>query len=94
MDVITSQLRPGRVKAMIDTLSIAADLAAAGIDKRHAEAQAKAIASAVGDSHGDLATKDFVDAKINALETRLVRWIVGAGFAFAALIVAALRLLA
>lgn len=69
--------------AAFDTLSAARDLEAAGIERTHAEAIAKAI------HHGDerAATKadlkvemDGLETRINAkladLETRLVKWAV------------------
>lgn len=81
---------------MINTLSIASDLSRAGIEKPHAEA----IANAIGTPQEDLATKDFVRAEIStvrgemsALETRLVRWIVGTVFAASGLLFAALQLM-
>ena len=75
--------------AMIDTLAIAENLAAAGIEQE----QAKAIANAVAQQHGETATKDFVRSEISnvrteikASEVRLVRWIFAAvGLLFAAL---------
>ena len=76
---------------MIDTLAIARNLSEAGVEQSQAEAHAAAIANAVGEQHGETATKDFVDAKISALEARLVRWIVGTVFASAGLLFAALR---
>ncbi len=54
---------------MIDTLSIASDLVAAGVAKPQAEAHARAIASAVGQQYGDLATKDFVRSEIGTLRS-------------------------
>ncbi len=58
---------------MIDTLSIASDLVAAGVAKPQAEAHAKAIASAVGQQYGDLATKDFVRSEIGSLRADMTR---------------------
>ena len=52
---------------MIDTLSIADDLTAAGIEREHAKAQAKAIAKAV-EQHGKAASKADVSA---------LKWIAG-----------------
>lgn len=57
---------------MIDTLSIASDLAAAGVAKPQAEAHARAIANAVARQHGDLATKDFVRSEINSLRSEMI----------------------
>ena len=44
-----------------------------------------------GKQRGEAATKDFVHREINALEVRLVRWIVGTVFAAAGLLFLALR---
>lgn len=51
-------------KAMIDTLSIADDLTAAGIEREHAKAQAKAVEQ----QHGEAASKADVSA---------LKWIAG-----------------
>ena len=59
-------------QAMIDTLSIASDLVAAGVAKPQAEAHARAIANAVGQQYGDLATKDFVRSEIGALRSEMI----------------------
>lgn len=76
---------------MIDTLSIARNLAAAGFDQKQAEAQAEAIANAVEQKQGETATKEFVRGEITALEVRLVRWIIGAGFVYTGLLFAVIR---
>lgn len=60
---------------MVDTLSIARNLAAAGVEQKQAEAQAEAIAQAVEQRHGETASKADVDAlkaNIDAL-----KWITG-----------------
>ncbi len=57
---------------MIDTLSMAADLAAAGIDQKQAEAQAKVIAYALEQKHGETASKADVTA---------LKWITGINLA-------------
>ena len=57
---------------MIDTLSIASDLVAAGVAKPQAEAHARAIANAVARQHGDIATKDFVRSEINSLRSEMI----------------------
>ena len=56
------------VKDMIDTLPSADDLTAAGIEREHAKAQAKAIAKAVEQQHGEAASKADVSA---------LKWIAG-----------------
>ena len=53
----------------IDTLKIADDLEASGLERQ----QAKAIAQAVRHSHGDLATKSDLDAGLAGLETRMTQ---------------------
>ena len=61
-----------------DTLTAARDLAAAGVER----SQAEAIAKAIRDGQGDLATRaDIVrlDSRFDALESRLnpLQWVVG-----------------
>ena len=53
---------------MIDALSIADDLTAAGIEREHAKAQAKAIAKAVEQQHGEAVSKADVSP---------LKWITG-----------------
>ena len=55
-------------KDMIDTLPSADDLSVAGIEREHAKAQAKAIAKAVEQQHGEAASKADVSA---------LKWIAG-----------------
>ncbi len=77
---------------MMDTLSMAADLAAAGIDKKHAEAHARVIASAVEKQYDEVATKDFVRSEISAAKFTIICWVVGTGIALGALSVTVLGL--
>ena len=71
---------------MLDTLAIAENLADAGVERNQAKAHAQAIANAVGQERGEIATKDFVRAEIKASEVRLVRWMFAAmGLLFLAL---------
>ena len=81
---------------MFNTLTVARQLAAGGVDRD----QAEVIAQAIGDSleHRDHVTSDQfkaglaeVRAEIANLETRLVRWMVGTVIATAALTVGILR---
>ncbi len=53
---------------MVDNLSIARNLAAAGVEQKQAEAQAEAIAQAVEQRHGETASKADVAA---------LKWITG-----------------
>ena len=55
-----------------DTLTAARNLEAAGVER----SQAEAIAKAIRDGQGELVTKDHLDAKLAALENRLVKWAV------------------
>ena len=55
-----------------DTLGAARELEAAGIERR----QAEAIARAIRNGEGDLVTKDHLDARLAELESRLVKWAV------------------
>ena len=78
---------------MFDSLTVARQLTAAGIDRAQADAIADGIRQAAEHQPGDPATK----ADIAALETRLLKWMVGivltvAGIQTAALI-AVLRML-
>ena len=51
-----------------DTLSVARDLEAAGIERRHAEAHAEALRQAVSPDRDDIATKaDIADLKADML---------------------------
>ncbi len=85
---------------MLDTLSLVRRLSAAGVAEDQAEAHVQVLAEAVEQQHGETATKDFVRAEIStvrtemkAQETRLVRWIIGAGFVYTGLLLAAIRFL-
>ena len=68
---------------MIDTLSMAENLTAAGVEQK----QAKAIAQAIGEQHSETASKQDTDAlkqDIDALKESMnaqfatIKWIVGA----------------
>ena len=68
---------------MIDTLSMAENLTAAGVEQK----QAKAIAQAIGERHSETASKQDTDAlkqDIDALKESMnaqfaaIKWIVGA----------------
>lgn len=83
---------------MFNTLTVARQLAAGGVDRD----QAEVIAQAIGDGleRGDHVTSDQFKAglaevwtEIANLETRLVRWMVGTVIATAALTVGILRFL-
>ncbi len=75
---------------MFDTLAVARRLTDAGIDRDHADALADAIREAAG--HGDHVTPDLLRAELSALETRLIKWMVGTVVAAVGATVAALRL--
>ena len=81
---------------MFDTLTVAQQLSAGGVDRDQAEVIAKAIHD--GLEHGDHVTSDQfraglaeVRTEIANLETRLVRWMVGTVITTAALTVGILR---
>ena len=92
---------------MLDTHAIARELTAAGIDPAHADAITNAVRRAAeydafGMDANELATKadlaplvtrDELKAGLAALELRLVKWMIGAVFAGAGLVIAALRLI-
>ena len=91
---------------MLDTLTIAQEMTAGGIDRDHAEVIANAIRKVTEQS--DHVTADQfrtgiaevrteiaeVRTEIANVETRLIRWMVGTVLATAALTVAILRLFA
>jgi hypothetical protein len=80
----------------VDTLSLARELRAADF----APTQAEALASAIGRSIGETAASKAdlrevrleIEAKIEALQTRLIMWFVGTQLAFVALIAAMIKL--
>ena len=90
---------------MLDTHEIARELTAAGIEPSHADAITNAVRRAAehdasGIDLNELATKaDLNELKAElkadsaALELRLVKWMIGAVFAGAGLVIAALRLI-
>ena len=69
---------------MLNTLTIAQNLAESGFKREQAEAIANVVADAAKSERGDLASKEFVSSQISGLETRLIRWIVGTGIAVGA----------
>ena len=84
---------------MFDTLTVAQQLSAGGVDRDQAEVIAKAIHDGLEHGeHGDHVTSDQfraglaeVRTEIANLETRLVRWMVGTVITTAALTVGILR---
>ena len=61
---------------MIDTLSMAENLTAAGIEQK----QAKALAQAIAERHGETASKQDIDALKESMKAQFaaIKWIVGA----------------
>ncbi len=76
---------------MFDTLAVARRLTDAGIDRDHADALADAIREAA--EHGDHVTPELLRAELSALETRLIKWMVGTVIAAVGATVAILRLI-
>ena len=76
---------------MFDTLAVARRLTDAGIDRDHADALADAIREAA--EHGDHVTPELLRAELSALETRLIKWMVGTVIAAVGATVAVLRLI-
>ena len=75
---------------MIDTLAIAENLAAAGIEQEQAKAHAQTIANAVGQQRGEIATNDFVRSEISGVRAEIspvrsdvaaLKWITGVNLA-------------
>ncbi len=75
---------------MFDTHAIARSLT----DAELTPAQADAITAAVRQAaeQGDHVTPELLDARLAALELRLIKWIVGTGIAVAGIVLAFLRL--
>ena len=83
----------------IDTLTISRDLKAAEVPAVQAEAIAAAIGRSAGDSMENAATKadlaqveSRLDAKIEALQSKLIMWFVSSQIAFVAIIAAIIKL--
>ena len=76
---------------MIDTLAIAENLAAAGVEQEQAKAHAQAIANAVGQQRGEAATKDFVRSEISPVRSDVaaLKWITGVNLAITLALLAA-----
>ena len=55
----------------LDTLEIVRDLEAAGVERRHAEAYAEAMAKAANAGHGELAAKADLDKGLGELKAEL-----------------------
>ena len=66
-------------------------MTAGGVDRDQAEVIASAIGRAA--DHGGYVTHESLDARLNALELRLVKWVVGTGVAVVAAVIGALRLM-
>ena len=76
---------------MFDSLTVARRLTDAGMNRELADATAGAIREAA--EHGDHATPEFLRAALSALETRLIKWMVGTVIAAVGATVALLRLI-
>lgn len=71
-------------------------LTAAGVDEKTAmnltEAMEHDIRERVNDARKELATKDFVEAKLESAKTDIIKWNVAAIFAAAGMALAAARM--
>ncbi len=67
----TNALCTTAMATMIDTLHYADTFAEAGIEPRAAKALAHAFAEAHAIARGDLVTKDYLDHRLNELESRM-----------------------
>ncbi len=80
--------------AAFDTLKATHDLEAAGVERPQAEApQPEAIAAAIRDSQGELATKADLMAGLNGLKVDMLKLAIGIVAANTALTVGLLRVL-
>lgn len=73
-----------------DTLKFAKRLEASGLPTAHAEAIADAFREATSE---ELVTCDFLDARLEAVKSDIVKWVAGLMIAQAALIAALVKLL-
>ncbi|MCY4120116.1 MAG: hypothetical protein OXG72_04265 [Acidobacteria bacterium] len=80
---------------MFDTLSVARELTATGMQREQADVLANAIGRAA--VHGDHVTpetlRETLRAETAALELRLIKWIIGTGVAVTGAVVGLLRLI-
>ena len=76
---------------MFDSLTVARRLTDAGMDRELADATAGAIREAA--EHGDHVTPQVLRAELSALETRLIKWMIGTVIAAVGATVALLRLI-
>ena len=76
---------------MFDSLTVARRLTDAGMNRELADATANAIREAA--EPGDYVTPEFLRAELGALETRLIKWMVGTVIAAVGATVAVLRLM-
>ena len=79
------------IRKVFDSLTVARRLTDAGMNRELADATAAAIREAA--EHGDHVTLELLRAELSALETRLIKWMVGTVIAAVGATVAALRLM-
>ena len=72
---------------MIDTHAIARALTAADLTDAQADAITDAVRQAAG--HGEYVTPEMLRAELAALETRLIKWMVGIAITLAGILTAA-----
>lgn len=77
----------------LNTLRFVERLRAAGVSEPHAKAEAEALAEVFGSVGQDLVTRDYLDARLKATKTDLMKWIAGMLIAQAALIATLIKLL-
>jgi len=76
-----------------DTLKFVERLKAAGIPDEQAKAEAEALQEALGVASYDLVTKDYLDARLEAAKSDLIKWIAGLLIAQGAVIATLVKLL-
>jgi hypothetical protein len=76
-----------------DTLKFVERLKAAGVPEAQAKAEAEALQEALGTAAFDLVTKDYLDARLEASKSDLIKWIAALLIAQAGLVAALVKLL-
>ena len=76
-----------------DTLRFVERLKAAGVPEAQAKAEVEALQEALGTTGFDLVTKDYLNVRIEAAKSDLIKWIAALLIAQAGLVAALVKLL-